>query len=131
MITNGDFIKTINSSNEIITGTVEKLDDFYVTNTLNIFDDNNNIVGFSKNYLKINPNICAKKLMSIPLGDIFEYDVFLTPDGVNFYVYFDYKYMSILYMAERGKYIEDNINIYDCKLVGNLIIDSVLNNLFD
>ena len=54
MITNGDFIKTINSSNEIITGTVEKLDDFYVTNTLNIFDDNNNIVGFSKNYLKIN-----------------------------------------------------------------------------
>ena len=131
MINNGDIVKTINNSGEYITGVVEKLNDFYITNYFDLFDDVGNTIGFTKQYVKINQNLCAKKLVHIPLGDIFEYDVFTTPSGVHFYVYFDYQSMSILYVAESGKTIDDHMNIYDCKLVGNLILDQVLSNLFD
>ncbi len=137
MLNNGDFVKTLDYKLDPICGTIEKINnDTFVTFTDNVYNNDGIFLGFTKSYLKVYPTNCVKKLVSIELSDylsvdIFEYDVFKTKENVLFYVYFDYNIMALLYVSEPTKSIPDNLNFFECELVGNLVLNNVFEGIFD
>jgi hypothetical protein len=80
--------------------------------------------GTSINIVPIDSTKFAKRIAEVPTGDsIFEFDMFISPNNDLFYVIWDYTKLAVVYMSIDEKDLPDNINIFECKYVGNLKLD--------
>ena len=71
---------------------------------------------------------CAREILRLPNREsLFEFDVFETLNGQQFYIILDLNKFAIVYLpVYDGEDLEPNINIFNCKYLYNIKIDSLI-----
>ena len=119
------YVKSFDKAGQYIEGVLVKVGNNYFIQNSSELVENDICVGFINSYIEVNPHTCARKLCELPnKSSIFEFDIFSTQNGELFYVSFDYNRLAITYTAMDGIDLPDNINIFDCTLVGNYILNN-------
>lgn len=112
--------KDLKTGNCII-GPIQVIGDrYYILNSTTL------ISGALVSYAEVVPTFCAKKIATLlNKTDLFEYDVFETQSGKQFFITFDYARLAIVYHSVNDETLPDGINIYECTYIGNVIVDSL------
>lgn len=117
------YVKAYSLAGDLVFGEIVRVADrFHVVELVN-----NLITGLSISLIPIDSTRFAKKIAEVPTGEyIFEFDAFITPDGNVFYVVWDYTRLAVIYSSLDGNDLSNDINIFECKYIGNIKLDDNL-----
>ena len=110
-------MKSKSKSGEYIVGYALDIDDDHY---LQIVNGNSTV-----ELVKVNTIRCAREIIRLPNKEsLFEFDVFETPSGQQFYITLDLNKFAVVYCpVNDSDILEPNINIFDCKYLYNVKID--------
>ncbi len=78
--------------------------------------------------VNVNTIRCARELIRLQNREsLFEFDVFETPNGQQFYIMMDFNLFAIVYFpVDETEPLDPDINIFTCNYLYNIKVDSLI-----